>query len=47
MLLVTLYSRKDCHLCDDVKKELGSLQKEYPHRLAEVLAIRFQIVLPP
>ncbi len=36
MLAVTLYMRKDCHLCDDVKKELESLQKEYPHHLAEV-----------
>jgi uncharacterized membrane protein len=36
MLSVTLYTRKDCHLCEDVKKELASLQKDYPHRLAEV-----------
>lgn len=36
MLTVTLYTRKDCHLCDDVKKELESLQKEHPHRIAEV-----------
>jgi uncharacterized membrane protein len=36
MLLVTLYTRKGCHLCEDVKKELASLQKDYPHRLAEV-----------
>ena len=36
MLTVTLYTRQDCHLCDEVKAELESLQKEYPHRLAEV-----------
>jgi uncharacterized membrane protein len=36
MLSVTLYTRKECHLCDDVKKELKSLQMEHPHRLAEV-----------
>jgi len=36
MLSVTLYTRKDCHLCEEVKKELESLQKDYPHRLAEV-----------
>ncbi len=36
MLSVTLYTRKGCHLCEDVKKELASLQKDYPHHLAEV-----------
>lgn len=36
MLTVTLYTRKDCKLCDDVKAELTELQSQYPHRLAEV-----------
>ncbi len=36
MLTVTLYTRADCHLCDQAKKDLESLQKEYPHRLVEV-----------
>lgn len=36
MLTVTLYTRKDCHLCDQVKADLGSLQDSYPHRLVEV-----------
>ena len=36
MLTVTLYTRKECKLCDDAKAELAALEKEYPHRLAEV-----------
>lgn len=36
MLTVTLYTRKDCKLCDEVKAELSALEKELPHRLAEV-----------
>ncbi|MDP1715640.1 MAG: DUF2085 domain-containing protein [Anaerolineales bacterium] len=36
MLNVTLYTRKDCKLCDDVKAELSGLQSQYPHRLVEV-----------
>jgi uncharacterized membrane protein len=36
MLNVTLYTRKDCKLCDDVKADLVELQSRYPHRLVEV-----------
>lgn len=36
MLTVTLYTRKDCQLCDEAKAELSSLAAEFPHRLAEV-----------
>jgi uncharacterized membrane protein len=36
MLNVTLYTRKDCKLCDEVKTELAGLQAQYPHRLVEV-----------
>ncbi|HLF73332.1 MAG TPA: DUF2085 domain-containing protein [Anaerolineales bacterium] len=36
MLTVTLYTRKDCHLCDRVRADLGSLQGKYPHRLVEI-----------
>ena len=36
MLNVTLYTRKDCKLCDEVKADLNDLQAQYPHRLAEV-----------
>jgi len=36
MLNVTLYTRKGCKLCDEVKEELNALQAKYPHRLTEV-----------
>ncbi|NOH04180.1 MAG: DUF2085 domain-containing protein [Chloroflexi bacterium] len=36
MLTVTLYTRKDCKLCNEVKAELAGLQSQYPHRLVEV-----------
>jgi uncharacterized membrane protein len=36
VLNVTLYTRKDCGLCDEVKAQLKELQHEFPHRLAEV-----------
>lgn len=36
MLNVTLYTRKDCKLCDEAKVHLNELQAQYPHRLAEV-----------
>ena len=36
MLNVTLYTKKDCKLCEEVKVELQKLQEEYPHRLIEV-----------
>ncbi|MEW6401922.1 MAG: glutaredoxin family protein [Chloroflexota bacterium] len=36
MLTVTLYTRQGCHLCDDVKEDLKSLQAAHPHRLVEV-----------
>lgn len=33
MIDVVLYSRTDCHLCDEAKADLESLQEAYPHRL--------------
>ena len=36
MVTVTLYTRKDCHLCEQAKADLDSLSKKYPHRLVEV-----------
>lgn len=36
MLTVTLYMRQDCHLCEQAKADLESLQEQYPHRLVEV-----------
>jgi uncharacterized membrane protein len=36
MLTVTLYTRKDCHLCKQARADLESLQEKYPHRLVEI-----------
>lgn len=36
MLTVTLYTRTDCHLCEQARRDLESLQEKYPHRLVEV-----------
>jgi len=36
MLTVTLYTRKDCHLCEQAKADLESLQATIPHRLVEI-----------
>ena len=36
MLTVTLYTRQDCHLCDQAKDDLNSLQDKHPHRLVEI-----------
>lgn len=36
MLNVTLYTRKGCKLCDEVRAQLDNLRQKYPHRLVEV-----------
>lgn len=36
MLTVTLYTRPDCHLCEQAKTDLASLQDAFPHHLVEV-----------
>ncbi len=36
MLNVTLYTRDGCHLCEQAKEDLGTLQESIPHRLVEV-----------
>lgn len=36
MLTVTLYRREECHLCEQARADLESLQEQYPHRLVEV-----------
>ncbi len=36
MLNVTLYTRKNCKLCDEVQADLDALQAIYPHRLVAV-----------
>jgi thiol-disulfide isomerase/thioredoxin len=36
MLSVTLFTKKDCGLCEDVKSQLERLASKYPHRLMEI-----------
>lgn len=36
MITITLYTRTDCHLCDQAREDLEALQEKYPHRLVEV-----------
>jgi uncharacterized membrane protein len=36
MIRVSLFMRKECKLCDEVKIELEELKSEYPHELVEV-----------
>ncbi len=36
MIKVTLFTTSDCHLCDQTKEDLASLQENYPHQLVEV-----------
>ena len=36
MLNVTLFTRKNCSLCDEVEAELMKLQEKYPHKLAVI-----------
>lgn len=36
MINVTLFSRAECHLCDQAKADLQSLQSEIPHALFEI-----------
>lgn len=33
---VTLYTKPDCSLCDTAKRQLASLENEFPHNLVEV-----------
>jgi uncharacterized membrane protein len=36
MITVTLYTRKNCSLCDQAKADLAALKEQYPHQLAVV-----------
>jgi uncharacterized membrane protein len=36
LITVTLYSSRDCELCEQVKADLAELQAEVPHRLVEI-----------
>jgi uncharacterized membrane protein len=33
---VVLYTRPECHLCEEVRLALGRMQREHPHQLVEV-----------
>ncbi|MEK9138700.1 MAG: glutaredoxin family protein [Bacteroidota bacterium] len=35
MILVELYSKEDCHLCDEAKAVLERVQKQVPFKLRE------------
>lgn len=36
MLTLTLYTRENCSLCDEVRADLEALQEKFPHRLVTV-----------
>jgi uncharacterized membrane protein/glutaredoxin len=36
MLTVTLYTKKECHLCEQAKADLAALQEQVPHQLVEI-----------
>ena len=36
LITVTLYTRKDCHFCEQAKADLESIQAQHPHRLVEI-----------
>jgi glutaredoxin len=36
LITVTLYTRSECHLCEQAKADLAALQSEIPHTLLEV-----------
>ncbi len=36
MLNVTIYSKKDCHLCDSARETLLKVQQELPFSLREI-----------
>jgi glutaredoxin len=39
MILVELYSKDDCHLCEDAKAVLQSVQKQIPFSLKEIVLL--------
>jgi uncharacterized membrane protein len=36
VITITLYTRKDCHLCEQALADIASIQAEIPHRLVEI-----------
>ena len=39
MILVEIFSKHDCHLCDVAKDSLAKIQKEYPFELRETTIV--------
>ena len=53
MIRVTLYTRKNCHLCDQARADLDTLRAEFPHELVEIdidtdpiLEERYKAIVP-
>jgi len=36
LITVTLYTRPDCHLCDQARDDLGAIRLQIPHQLIEI-----------
>jgi glutaredoxin len=36
MLALTLYTRLDCHLCEEMKEVVAVVAKEFPYTLTEI-----------
>jgi len=36
MITITLYGRRDCHLCESAKQMLEEVKERFPHRLVEI-----------
>jgi len=36
MITITLYGRRDCHLCDETKEMLAEVKDRFPHQLIEI-----------
>ncbi len=36
MLTLTLYTRPDCHLCEEIKEVLAEVTKDFSHTLTEI-----------
>ena len=53
MMMVTLYTKDGCRLCDEVKADLAELAADFPHKLQEVditqdsdLFARYRFAIP-
>ncbi len=37
MTLIEVYSKRDCHLCDEMKRALEAARKDHPFDLREII----------